>query len=84
MRVSPTSTAFAPALRTRCASAGFLMPDSLTRMTLSGTSSTSLSVISRSVVKVFRLRLLMPMRSAPISSAVSISGKSWTSSRTSI
>ncbi len=84
MSVSPTSTAFAPALRTRCASVVDFIPDSLTRMTSSGTSSTSFSVIPRSVVKVLRFLLLIPMRSAPMSRAVSISGRLWTSSRTSI
>ena len=57
------------ASRANCASLTPLIPDSDTTVTSSGTSSTSVSVFERSVSKVFRFRLLIPIRSAPRSIA---------------
>ena len=56
-------------------------PLSLTMILPRGTSGASRSVTARSVLKVRRSRLLMPMISAPAANAVSNSPGSWTSTR---
>src|SRR5581483_5602684 len=76
---SPTSTAWAPAARTRRTSAREAIPLSEIRHAPAGACGASRSVTARSVRNVARSRLLIPITAAPSSTARSSSASPCTS-----
>jgi len=70
MRASPTRKARMPASISRSISALFSMPLSLTTTRPAGIRAASSMLVRRSVLKVLRSRLLMPMIPAPAAMAL--------------
>src|SRR5665811_2134067 len=78
-RLSPTSTAEAPARAYSSTSCGPRTPDSATLTIPWGMRGASRAKVPRSTSRVLRFRALMPMTRAPASIARSVSASSWTS-----
>src|SRR5260370_22662387 len=79
INVSPTRTAFTPAVCSRTRSSQVRMPLSLTRQQSAGTPPANSNVCSSRVTKVRRSRLLTPISRAPLASTRDRFSRSYTS-----